>query len=143
MVHMDDLNDEGVMIRTCHKCQYQTVDDWELMAIHLEECGVNCKTCRDSKTKVLDRNGDCYNCGGYRKWKGKDNMTAKEVLEQERSRRNVMDFGNSLMAKADAKSLKITLNHSIDSYNNGDGMIVSEPGRLVQFTIEGWYLKDA
>lgn len=69
MPDKDSLNDEGLIIYRCPRCKQEVIDDWELAIAHLKQCEVNCKTCADFATSMLDKNGNCYYCGGYQKWR--------------------------------------------------------------------------
>ena len=66
MPQMDDLIEEGVMKATCPRCGQEVLDDFELMAEHLDNCQVNCKTCKHMKVHCLEE--PCKWCSGYQKW---------------------------------------------------------------------------
>lgn len=68
----DDLIEQGTLIYRCPRCGQEVLDDFELMEVHMSQCGVSCRTCADTKSRVLDKTKNCYYCNGYKKWMRRD-----------------------------------------------------------------------
>lgn len=70
------------MKRVCPRCQHEVIDDFQLMAEHLEQCNVNCKSCVDMKTNCLKE--PCRQCSGYQKWRNKAEGTFADGIKESR-----------------------------------------------------------